>query len=94
MIYIVWTAVLLIGALNVFVSLRAVHDVFSSPVQKSFQILIVWLLPVLGAFIAWRMLYSVSDEEPHGRRRAQHGLEGREEGAYQTPPDEVKYLNV
>jgi hypothetical protein len=42
-----WAIVALV-ILNIFVSIRLISDVGSTTLQKLFQLLLVWLLPIVG----------------------------------------------
>ena len=45
-IFIVYLAIV-----NLFISYRLIKDEYYNPIQKSIQLLIVWLVPLLGAMI-------------------------------------------
>jgi hypothetical protein len=78
MFYVVGLGILALIILNVVVSLRAVRDEFSSSLQKTVQILLVWLLPFLGAFIAWRLLSTSLEAPSKSALNTTHGLAGNE----------------
>ena len=67
--------VLLLAAANVLVSSLVVRHALYSHSQKALQILLVWLVPVIGAIVVWQVLRAQKDQSrtshPHANSYSQ-----------------------
>ncbi len=53
---------LLIAAANVLASILVARHALYSHSQKALQILLVWLVPVIGAIVVWQVLRAQKDQ--------------------------------
>jgi hypothetical protein len=61
-------ALIVLLAVNVATTLRVLLAAGYTPKQKAWQVLIIWLLPVLGAVVCW--FFVSSDRAPPGPVRS------------------------
>lgn len=54
------TLCLLLIFFNVFVTVLVLRSTTYEPLQKRFQILLIWILPIVGGAITWYVLREVS----------------------------------
>lgn len=64
--------------LNVAATLAVRRDEFSEPSQKMLQILLVWIIPILGALLVLGV--HRKDEKPSGSYRPDHDRVGNDFG--------------
>ena len=76
-----WLACAL-GAANLVVSFMVIGSQFYSPVQKSAQCLIVWLVPILGAVGVWAFL------------RTQYNWKKYDTRAYPEPSQKMVVVDI
>lgn len=71
----------LIVAINAKVTVAVTRSDVLEPLQKKLQVVVIWLLPVLGSALCW---YALSDERSPSRRRG----EGANEYLWWNTPDD------
>lgn len=69
MIYLVIAALVLVSALNIVTCVAILRSPFFNRSQRVLQMLIVWLIPVVGAIVCFVFLASQSRDEAAGLDR-------------------------
>lgn len=68
----------LIVFLNVWATLAVMRDEFSEPLQKVFQITLIWIIPILGALLVLGV--HRKEEKPSRTYRSDHDRVGDDFG--------------
>ena len=54
--YVALLLIALLAVANIYVTLRVVRDTVSETRQKAVQVLVIWLVPALGAIVTWLLI--------------------------------------
>lgn len=63
--------ILIVVIINLAVTVKVVKSMFFTKTQKSLQIVLVWILPIIGALLIY--FFHKDDETPKGPRKPPFG---------------------